>query len=244
MPATDRRVCVFTGVSGTLGTAFCRLHAADYHIAGIYHHEPPAQASQAQRLVDPLAPTEDVPENADAIFAIRADVTDDHDLARVVELTITRFGRIDLLINAAVYSIWASMLESDRLARSADAQFLVNVVAPFRLATAIAHDFWRARRDENIRANRHVINVSSLAGVHVYPDQGQGVYAASKAALNHLTLHMAHELAAIGVRVNAIAPNSFPRIVSTERVVQEMVRLDRGKMTGEIREIDRDAVDE
>jgi hypothetical protein len=54
---------------------------------------------------------------------------------------------------------------------------------------------------------------------------------------------MAHELGAIGVRANVVAPNSFPRIVATEQVVREMVRLDCGRMTGEIRVLDREPSD-
>jgi hypothetical protein len=44
------------------------------------------------------------------------------------------------------------------------------------------------------------------------------------------------------VRVNATAPNSFPRIVSTESVAQTIVRLDSGMTTGKILVLDADGV--
>jgi NAD(P)-dependent dehydrogenase (short-subunit alcohol dehydrogenase family) len=73
-----------------------------------------------------------------------------------------------------------------------------------------------------------------MAGVKVYRGLGQSVYAASKAALNQLTLHMADEYRSFGIRVNAIAPDSFPRIVSVKSVVAVVRRVDKGDMTGKI----------
>jgi NAD(P)-dependent dehydrogenase (short-subunit alcohol dehydrogenase family) len=130
-------------------------------------------------------------------------------------------------------------VDDERLLASLSAQFEVNTILPLRLAVFIAKAFWRVRKGENEAANRNVINVSSLAGSRVIIGSGQSVYAASKAALNHLTSHMAAEFAAFGVRVNAVAPDSFPRLVETNRVVDSIRHLDQGDMTGEILVVDR-----
>jgi NAD(P)-dependent dehydrogenase (short-subunit alcohol dehydrogenase family) len=82
--------------------------------------------------------------------------------------------------------------------------------------------------------------VSSTAGIFVYPGQGQSAYAASKAALNTFTLHLADELEMVGVRVNAVAPNSFPSIVAESEVVNAIAELDAGKLNGEILVVDAD----
>jgi NAD(P)-dependent dehydrogenase (short-subunit alcohol dehydrogenase family) len=235
-----KRVCLLTGASGVLGTAFCKLYAERYDIVAVYRRNLPSLASQELRFVDPLAPRESLPENLHPVFAIRADLSDDREIARVVELALARFDQIDLLVNAAVHSVWAPLFDSRRVADSATLQFQLNVLVPLRLTLEIVQACWRDRADENRRFNRNVVNVSSLAGVNVYRNTGQSVYAASKAALNHLTRHMASELDSIGVRANALAPNTFPRIVPTERVVESIVRLDKGHENGQVLSLDNE----
>lgn len=236
-----KRVCLLTGASGTLGTAFCRRYADRYDVVAVYRRNLPGVPSQELRYVDPLAPRTVLPENRHPVFALRADLADDRTPARIVEIALARFGRIDLLVNAAVHSVWAPLFDSDRVADSATLQFQLNVFAPLRLVLETVRASWRDSVDENRRMNRNVVNVSSLAAVNVYRNRGQGVYAASKAALNHLTRHMASELESIGVRANALAPNTFPRIVPTERVVDSIVRLDQGSETGQVLCLDNDA---
>jgi NAD(P)-dependent dehydrogenase (short-subunit alcohol dehydrogenase family) len=157
---------------------------------------------------------------------------------RIVQATLDRFGRVDLLVNAAVASTWGPMVESEMLWNSASTQLLTNVVVPFRVSCAAAHLYWQDHVDENRAENRSVINVSSISGQNLFPGEGQSVYAASKAALDHLTGHMALEFAAIGVRVNAIAPNSFPSKIPIERVVEAIAGLDAGDDSGGIVVVD------
>jgi NAD(P)-dependent dehydrogenase (short-subunit alcohol dehydrogenase family) len=230
----DGRVCLLTGAGGTLGTEFCRRYRSRYRIAAVYHRTPPEPPHQDAELVDPLRPAEPLPENEHPLFAIRADLAEDAELRRVVELTLARFGRIDLLVNAAVHSIWAPIVDSRALLESAERQFRINALVPLRLATEVAHAFWRDRDEENRALNRNVVNVSSIAGIYVYPNRGQSVYSATKAALNNLTCHMAAEFGALGVRVNATAPDTFPALVATERAAESIIRLDEGSMSGSI----------
>ena len=230
----NRKICLFTGASGTLGTTFCRLYRHRYQIAAVYRTTAPEVPNQHSRFVDPLRPDEAVAENVDPVYAIRSDLTAPGELARVVELTLARFGRIDLLVNAAVHSVWAPIVESKALLASLERQFQLNAMIPLRLAAELASTFWRDRRDENAALNRNIVNISSIAGIYVYPDRGQSAYSASKAALNNLTCHMASEFAAFGVRVNATAPDSFPRPVGIDRVAESIVRLDEGAMSGKI----------
>jgi NAD(P)-dependent dehydrogenase (short-subunit alcohol dehydrogenase family) len=229
-----RRVCLLTGAGGTLGSAFCRLHAARYNIVAVHGRRMPDAASQVRTFFDPLAPNAGRGENAHPVFLVGADLTDSRDITRVVEIALARFDRIDVVVNAAVHSVWARMVESDHLLASMDRQFRVNTMLPLRLSIEVARQFWSTRHDENVAMRRNVVNVSSIAGVNVYSGSGQSVYAATKAALNHLTRHMADEFAAFGVRVNATAPDSFPRVIPVETAVASVVRLDDGDMTGRI----------
>ena len=207
---------------------------AHYHIAAVYRHNLPHVTSQSRWLVDPLAPESPLPENQNGVYAVQAELRNEADLHRVVEVTLARFGRIDLLVNAAVHSIWAPMLDGDALHRSFHEQLDVNVFVPLRLSALVAEKFWKHREVENRYANRCVVNISSTAGLYVYPGSGQSVYSASKAALNYLTLHMSQEFGPIGVRVNALAPDGFPGIIPTEMAADGVRRLSESDANGRI----------
>src|SRR5207253_8964681 len=94
----------------------------------------------------------------------------------------------------------------------------LNVVAPLALVAEVGRRLWLTDLEENRYRNRCVVNVSSSAGIYVYPGYGQGMYSASKAALNILTRHLAAELEPIGVRANVLAPDAFPGRVPIARV--------------------------
>jgi NAD(P)-dependent dehydrogenase (short-subunit alcohol dehydrogenase family) len=216
------------------------MFARDYAIVAVYRNRIPAISSQVQRAIDPLVPSEQLEENRYPVFAIQADLTAPGETERVVETTLARYGRIDLLINAAARSAWGWTLESSELLKSARAQLEMNVNVPLQLAAAAARHFWRDRDQENLERNRNVVNVSSIAGMCVYPDTGQSIYSASKAALNMLTCHLADDFATFGVRVNALAPNSFPGRVRVESVASAIRQLDLCKLNGSIVAIDSD----
>jgi NAD(P)-dependent dehydrogenase (short-subunit alcohol dehydrogenase family) len=227
------RICVLTGASGRLGTAFIEKCAATFLIVAVHHRREMSIPSQHQRFVDPLAPSRPLPENANPVHAIRADLSRQEPIDAVCAEVLDRFGRIDVLINAAVHSTRDDLLDPAAL-DGAERAFLVNVLAPLRLTAAVCRAFWSSCAEENLVHRRHVLNISSTAGVYVYPDLGQAVYSATKAALNFATYHTASDLWKIGVRANIIAPNSFPDLVPTSRVVNEMLALDTSADTGRL----------
>lgn len=233
-----RRVCLLTGAAGTLGTYFCTHFAKRYDIAAVYRRHRPPVACHDQLAIDPLAPSQPLLENDYPVFALQADLNHDADCERVVDSTLSRFGQIDLLVNAAAAPTWAPMLGTDRLLASANEQMATNAIAPLRLASVVARRFWQNRDEENRSRSRNVVNVSSVAGLRLYPGSGQSIYAASKAALNQLTGHMAQEFAPTGVRVNATAPNSFPSLISIERAARAIIALDEGSLNGAIVVVD------
>jgi NAD(P)-dependent dehydrogenase (short-subunit alcohol dehydrogenase family) len=223
------RVCLLTGAGGTLGSELSKAMDRRYLVSAICRKRAPKVDSQEIRFVNPLRPaTNEKP----TTYIIRADLEDEAQIERVVELTLARFGKIDLLINNAVHYSFGAMVATENLLEEASRQFEINTLVPLRLAVTVARMFWRQRRAENLDSNRNVINVSSTSGTTVYPNQGQSVYSASKAALNCLTLHMSHEFARFGVRVNAVSPTTFPHIVSTARVAEEILRIDSGSESG------------
>lgn len=235
-PDQTRRVCLLTGAGGTLGAEFCRSFAQRYDIVAVYRSRRPAVPSQLEEFVDPLDPGADVRENSARVFAVRSDLAADGEVERVVELALARFGHVDLLVNNAASMALhpTGVADGDGALREFAEIFELNVGVPLRLAVRLAQQSWAGQDLANRAANRNVINVSSLSGSTVFPHVGQALYAASKAALNHLTRHLGAEFGRYGVRVNAIAPDSFPARVSTQQVADAIVTLDEGDMTGKI----------
>lgn len=236
----ERRVCLLTGAAGQLGRAFCAAYRDRYDIVGVYRRDRPWFPSQDARVVDPLSPGTPVAENEHPIYALRADLLAPGGPRHVVESTLARHGRIDVIVNAAVSPVWAPMLASMDLADSARQQFALAVDVPLRLATLAAQLSWQADAPRNRERNRNIVNVSSVAALRVYRGSGQSVYAASKAAMNHLTAHMAVEFEPVGVRVNATAANSFPQLVSVARAAAAIRALDESTRTGELLVVDGD----
>jgi NAD(P)-dependent dehydrogenase (short-subunit alcohol dehydrogenase family) len=115
--------------------------------------------------------------------------------AECMSFTVKRFGRLDILVNnAGTNPAFGPLIQQNR-ARFEKA-FEINLWAPL-MWTGLACRMWMAAH------GGAVINNASLGGLVV--EQGLGVYNASKAALIHLTRHLALELAP-RVRVNAVAP--------------------------------------
>jgi NAD(P)-dependent dehydrogenase (short-subunit alcohol dehydrogenase family) len=126
---------------------------------------------------------------------VGAHATDEEAARHCVDFTVERFGSLDILINnAGTNPAFGPLTEMDhgRFAKTFD----VNLWAPV-LWTSLAVKAWMGEHGGAI------VNTSSVGGIAAAP--GMGVYNASKAALIHLTRHLALELAP-GIRVNAVAP--------------------------------------
>lgn len=127
-------------------------------------------------------------------MAVVADLTMPEAADAVVGAAISRFGAIDILVNAAgIIGFGSTDQTTDE---QWDQMMALNVRAPFRLMRA-AYPHLRARRGT-------VVNVSSVNGRRVFP--GLAAYNTSKAAIDQLTRSAAIEWAPHGVRVNAVNP--------------------------------------
>lgn len=99
----------------------------------------------------------------------------------------------------------------------------VNVFAPLMLAQGLF--------DELVAAKGAIVNITSIAGVHVHPFAGSA-YGTSKAALAALTREMASDFGPYGVRVNAIAPGEIDTSIlspGTEDLVKDLPLRRLGK---------------
>src|SRR5690606_39162934 len=127
------------------------------------------------------------------VVGLVADVAMPQDAARTVATAIETWGRLDVLVNNA--GAGAILPLADATAERIASIFAVNVIGPSLLAAAALPHLAAAKGA--------IVNVSSTFGHK--PAATLSHYAASKAALEHLTRCWALELAPLGVRVNAVA---------------------------------------
>jgi len=130
-------------------------------------------------------------------IALQANVADDADCRRMVDTAVKAFGRLDVLVNNAGTTKFVLASDLDKITDD-DWQriFAVNVIGPFHCARAVKDPMLAS-------GGGQIINVSSVAA---YMGKGSSIpYAASKAALNNLTIALARTLAP-HIRVNAVAP--------------------------------------
>lgn len=127
-------------------------------------------------------------------LAIQADLLSSAEAERAVNETVKAFGGVDVLVNAAGH-ITSGTIENTSL-EAWDEMMNVNVRAAFQLMQKAVPSL--------IERRGNVVNVSSVTGLRAFP--GVLAYCVSKAALDQLTRCAALELAAKGVRVNAVNP--------------------------------------
>lgn len=128
---------------------------------------------------------------------VTADVTVPADVSRILEATLDRFGRVDVLINNAGACVHAPALEvTDEDWRHV---MDVNLDAVWQCARTFGRHFVDQRSGV-------IVNIGSMSGFVVNRPQWQPAYNASKAAVHHLTRSLAAEWGPHGVRVNALAP--------------------------------------
>jgi NAD(P)-dependent dehydrogenase (short-subunit alcohol dehydrogenase family) len=235
-----RRVCLLTGAGGRLGSAVCAALAEEYDVVATYRSRPPVIASQDARLFDPVTGNADLPENACPVFTVQADLTDSGDVARVVDITLARHDRIDLLVNAAADFGTDGALTDPRHADRWAQQLRLNAVVPVQLAATVAQAYWRADQSGNRRNARNVVNICA-ADVGVAPtqavDAGHAVHQASKAALVMLTQQMALAYRPLGIRVNAVAVTCGEGVPAAQ-VVAAIRTLDKDRRSGRLLVVD------
>jgi 3-oxoacyl-[acyl-carrier protein] reductase len=155
--------------------------------------------------------------HGDRVWALPCDVTDESAVAALIEGAVRRFGRIDVLINNAGLGGTSSVLDMT------DEQWLrvldVTLNGTFRCTRAALRQ---------MVAQGHggaVVNNASVLGWRAQP--GQAHYAAAKAGVMALTRCAALDVAAHGIRVNAVAPSlamhPFLAKVTSEEVLADLV---------------------
>lgn len=156
---------------------------------------------------------------------VQADLALEADRIRLVDEAVAAWGQLDVLINnAGISKVIAHADLASATSAVWHALHEVNVVAPFHLV-ALAEP---ALRDAARRGRAgSVVNISSHAGVR--PKGASIPYAASKAALNHMTCLLALSLGP-DIRVNAVAPGLVDTPLTAEWTSAQALWRERAPM--------------
>jgi len=186
-----QRIMVVTGGSRGIGAATALLAAQrGYSVCVNYHSNQPA----AEKVVA------DIVNNGGKAIAVAADVSSEDDVIRLFKTVDSKLGRLDALVNNAGILEQQTRLENLDAARL-NRIFATNVTGSFLCAREAVLRM-STKRDGRGGA---IVNVSSAASRLGSP--GEYVdYAASKGAIDTMTLGLAKEVAEEGIRVNAVRP--------------------------------------
>ena len=165
--------------------------------------------------------------------ALPTDVNDEQARARLVAQIGAEDGKLDILINNAG-TTWGERFE-DYGTDGFDKVLRLNVTTVF----ALTRDCTPLLEKAACKADpARVINIGSIDGLHVPQVHGIGTYAytASKAAVQHLTRHLAVELAPRHITVNAIAPGFFRSKMTAGLFEQVGEKLANNTLVGRVGE--------
>jgi len=218
--STSQRVVLVTGASRGLGRAIALAFgkAGDKVVINFLNHEQDAVA-----VADEIFRA-----NSEAIL-FRADVKASEEVETMVSAVMSRWGRIDVVVNNAGITkdgVLLRMSEQDW-----DSVLDTNLKGAFHCIRAATKIMSKQREG-------HIINISSIVGVH--GREGQANYSASKAGLIGLTKASAKELGQFNIKVNAILPGYLPTDMGGDvsdavlNRIQQANALNRVSESGEV----------
>ncbi|KGD89986.1 sugar dehydrogenase [Achromobacter sp. RTa] len=188
------KVMLVTGGSRGIGAAIARLAARRGYAVGVNYH---ARPDAAQAVV------EEIRGNGGRAVALQADVSQEAQVVRMFRTLDEELGRIDALVNNA------GILEKQMRVDGMSADRLQRI-----LSTNVVGAFLCAREAVLRMSTRHggqggaIVNVSSAAARLGSPNEYVD-YAASKGAMDTMTIGLSKEVAPEGIRVNGVRPGTI-----------------------------------
>jgi len=182
---------IVTGGSRGIGAAIARLAAAEGFAVCVAYRSNESAAADVVATIGELG---------GKAIAVQVDVAIEQDVVRMFERVDAQLGRISALVNNAgilMHRARVDEMDAERIGRV----FATNVIGSFLCAREAVRRMSTSRGG----SGGAIVNISSRASRLGSP--GEFVdYAASKAAIDTLTIGLAKEVAGEGIRVNAVAP--------------------------------------
>jgi 3-oxoacyl-[acyl-carrier protein] reductase len=210
------QVAIVTGSAAGVGSATARLLASNGCNVVINYTRSVDDAKATQAACEA--------EGVETLL-VKANVGDDADCRRMVAETMDKWGRVDALVNNAGTTKYVAHDDLEGLTpEDFEDIFKVNVFGVYQMTRAVSPHMKAAGRGA-------VVNVSSIAGV--YGAGSSIAYAASKGAVNTMTMSLARALAP-EIRVNAICPGFISGrwqaagMGSTEKYEERIALVEKG----------------
>lgn len=188
------KIMLVTGGGRGIGAAVARLAARRGYAVGVNYH---SNADTARAVV------EEIVRGGGRAVALQADVSQEDQVLRMYSELDQQLGRIDALVNNA------GILEQQMRVDQMSADRLLRV-----LSTNVVGAFLCAREAVRRMSTRHggqggaIVNVSSVAARLGSPNEYVD-YAASKGAMDTMTIGLSKEVAPEGIRVNGVRPGTI-----------------------------------
>ncbi|GAA5864837.1 hypothetical protein JCM1840_004921 [Sporobolomyces johnsonii] len=183
-------VAIITGAAQGIGRSTALLFAQE----GAKVVVSDLDAGKAQLVVD------EIKKKGGEAIAVGGDVTAEGFAKKLVEETVKAFGGINHIVNNAGFT-FDKMLHT-MTDEGYELMLTVHNVAPFKIIREAA-PYMRSKKPEDIKKNKSIVNVASVAGLH--GNVGQANYATAKAGIIGLTKTVAKEWGPFGVRCNVVA---------------------------------------
>jgi NAD(P)-dependent dehydrogenase (short-subunit alcohol dehydrogenase family) len=137
-------------------------------------------------------------EHKDRLLAVAMDLGSRDQITKAVDTGISRFGKVDVLVNNAGYGFIGAIEEAtdDEIRRVHE----TNVFGLLRVLRAVLPHFRE-------RKSGHVVNLSSISGLIGLP--GFGIYNSTKFAVEGISEALAAEVAPLGIHVTIVEPGPF-----------------------------------
>ncbi|WP_031515937.1 SDR family oxidoreductase [Streptomyces sp. NRRL F-5123] len=205
--AAGSRVALVTGGSGGIGRAVAERLAADGQSVALLY------GGGTQRAAEALAAVEKAAAGAGKggrALALAADIADETEMAAVFDRVERELGGIDVVVNTAGVMTLAPVAELDLA--DLDRMHRVNIRGTFVVSQLAAR---------RLRAGGALVNFST--SVTRLQQPGYAAYAASKGAVEAMTLILARELRGRDVTVNTVAPGPTATPLFLDGKPQELV---------------------
>ncbi len=213
----DGQIAMVTGSSTGIGAAIAQAFAASGAKVVVHYNRSEAEAKSVAAAIEAAGGD---------VFLMQADVTIPEQVKRLVDQTMNRFGRIDVLVNNA------GALVERRAVHEVDDDLYnyimdVNITQTFQVCRLVIPIMQK-------QGHGNIINLTSIAARNG-GGGGSVLYASAKAAVSTFTRGLAKELAQQNIRVNAISPGLIQtpfhdRFTSPERMQALTATIPMGRV--------------